>query len=219
MYSLNTILILAGLIITGIVLSLMAHNFQKNREARQARVNRMLADCKIILKYLESLKQVPVALDLYQALVQHLSQLIKSIGSLSPKEERLPLLNQSLQMAQNHKPPTEHQAFSKGTHLQNVLKDIKGTSALIEKELGKAHRGAIPKWQSHLTGLCLEVEREYSIRMSDTLWEAGKKREAINAVTHALNLLEKCKHIDSKARRSLSEKFKEKRQGFRDQGS
>lgn len=208
--STGIILLLAILIVVGIVLSVIAHRNQQRKEAKDRAARRILGETMMLSQLLSVARIVPTSASLYEHLTKSFGQLAVQLRRLDADHPELKGLAETLVHAETQRPPGTHVPFPAGIPLQVVLKDLKCLQSFLQQQFATSlERSNYNDWRNELAALRLDVEREYFVRLCEEHQNNGQKREAAQAINHALKLVSQAAHLNHEAKQAETNRLKE----------
>lgn len=208
--STEIIILLAVLIIVGVVLSVIAHRNQQRREAKDRATKRIMGESILISQLLIAARIVPVSPGLYEHLTKSFGKLAVQLRRLDANHPELKGLAETLVSSEEQAPPNGHIPFPPGITLQVVQRDLKCLQSFLQQQFATSlERSNYNTWRNELTALRLDVEREYFVRQCEEHQGNGQKREAAQAINHALKLVSQAAHLNHEAKQAETERLKE----------
>lgn len=206
---------MAALILMGIAVSMFAHRHQQRKEARERTIQQLLGESVLLGQLLTSMRAVPLPLDLYQHLTKTYGKLAIQLRQLDPTHPELKGLAETLVTAEENPPPDSHIAFPPGITHQLVQRDLKYLQSFVQKQFSHSlTQSNDPAWKEAIANLRLDVEREYFVRACEQNHSNGQKREAAQAINHALKLVGKATHLSKEIRQQETDRLKEIKRGL-----
>jgi hypothetical protein len=200
---------MAVLILVGISVSVVAHQHQKKKEAKERTIKFILGEATLIAQLLATMRAVPVPPDVYAYLHRYLVKLGTQLKKIDADNPFCQTLANAVTTAEKHTTPSEHIPFPPGISLQNIQRDLKVLQSFLQtKRQNSFEHMQLSAWGTALNELRLDIEREYFVRQCESHAQAGRTREAAQAINYALRLVNKAAHLDHETRQSETERLK-----------